>query len=48
VTAPKKPASRERVMQVKDPSLEKGELRAFAGVALDGPSPIWLFGQPSH
>jgi hypothetical protein len=35
VTAPKKPASRERVMQVKDPSLEKGELKAFAGSRSD-------------
>src|SRR4051794_9980070 len=36
VTAPKKkPASRERVMQVKDPSLEKGELKAFGGSRSD-------------
>jgi len=35
VTAPKKPASRERVMQVKDPSREKGELKALGGSRSD-------------
>ena len=35
MTAPKKPASRGRVMQVKDPSLEKGELKALGGSRSD-------------
>ena len=35
MTAPKKPASRERVMQVKDPSLEKGKLKALGGSRSD-------------
>ena len=35
MTGPKKPAGRERVMQVKDPSLEKGELKALGGSRSD-------------
>src|SRR5215204_4664048 len=35
VTAPKKPASGKRVMEVRDPSLEKGELKAFGGSRSD-------------
>src|SRR3954454_6836250 len=35
VNAPKKVKSGERVMQVKDPALEKGELKDFAGSRCD-------------